>query len=377
MNLENYTIQAPVLDVVKTRKNLTATLLDGLNLHNMKRGHEYWRLDTLMLDGQLTKFIEKLNDPETDASTKHSILTKHCTNTGRIVDWLADAGIPEKLDWRQRGPDAWSMRVDDTEIQLMHMGNDDYVVTQTLFLDNDSFYKQYITRLCTDMRLDDVKKKALDIVAKHMKDMANELETKANIVQDVMNREKPSPGIIFSTECMPGEHYGKLVTSRALREGIRANGYSEAHGYAKSKLDELKNLLSKDLAPFTLLVIENYTVRQYDATRQATYVRSIPEQKLLDIVDMAIGHNGYEYKLYADPDKKAIISTYTDCRVSQGQVEYRLVKDEDYIVASNLDAMLTNRYQSPGKIQAYIDERTESLYDRFEKCLAGTLFWPN
>lgn len=377
MNLENYTIQAPVLDVTRTRKNLTATALNGLNLHDMKRGHEYWRLDTLMLDGQLTKFMEKLNDPETDASAKHSMLTKHCTSVDRIVDWLADANIPERLDWRQRGPDAWSLRVDDTEIQLMRMGNDDYVVIQTLFLDNNSFYKQYVTRLCTDAPLADVKKKALDVVAEHMKAMSDELETKASVLHGVMNKEKPSPGIIFSTTKMPEEHYDKLVANRALREGIWADGYAEAQGYTRNKLDELKELLSRDLAPFTLLVIESSMVRQYNATRQATYVRSIPEQRLENIVDMAIGHNGYEYELYADKDKKTIVSTYTDYRVSQGQVEYRLVKDGDYTVASNLDAMLANGYHNADRIQAYIEEHTESLYNRFKKCLAGTFFWPN
>ena len=377
MNLENYTIQSTVLDVVRTRKNLTATALNNLNLHDMKRGHEYWRLDTLMLDGRLTNFMEKLNDPETDASTKHSMLTKHCTNVDRIVGWLADTGIPERLDWRQRGPDAWSLRVDDTEIQLMRMDNDDYVVIQTLFLDNDSFYKQYVTRLCTDAPLTDVKKKALDVVAEHMKAMSNELETKASVLHGVMNRKRPSPGTIFSTDNMPGEHYDKLMTSRALREGIWADGYAEAQEYAKNKLDELKGLLSRDLAPFTLLVIESAMVRQYNATRQSTYVRSIPEQRLADIVDMAIGNNGYEYELYADPSKKAIVSTYTDYRVSQGQIEYRLVKDGDHTVASNLDAMIANGYHDADKIQAYIDEHTESLYSRFKKCLAGTFFWPN
>lgn len=377
MNLENYTIQSTVLDVVRTRKNLTATTLNGLNLHDMKRGHEYWRLDTVMLDGTLTKFMEKLNDPKTDADTKQNMLRKHCTHVDRIIDWLTDTGIPEKLDWRQRGTDAWSMRIDDMEIQLMRMGDDDYVVTQTLFLDQDSFYKQHITRLCMDAPLADVKKKALDIVAEHMKAMASELETKTNVVQGVMNKEKTNPGIIFSTTKMPEEHYGKLVASRALREGIWADGYAEAQGYTKNKLDELKELLSRDLAPFTLLVVESSMVRQYNATRQATYVRSIPEQRLADIVDMAIGHNGYEYELYADKDKKAIVSTYTDYRVSQGQVEYRLVKDGDYTVASNLDAMLANGYHNADRIQAYIEEHTESLYNRFKKCLAGTFFWPN
>lgn len=377
MNLENYTIQATVLDIVRTRKNLTATALNGLNLHNMKRGHEYWRLDTIMLDGKLTKFMEQLNDPETNTDTKQNMLRKHCTHVDRIIDWLADTGIPEKLDWRQRGTDAWSMRVDDMEIQLMRMGNGDYVVTQTLFLDQDSFYKQHITRLCTDAPLDEVKKKALDIVAEHMKNMASELETKANVVQSMMNKNKPTPGTIFSTERMPENHYEKLIQCRAMRNEIHADGYAESQEHAAARLMELKDHLGKDMKPFMLLIIEHSTFRQYDMTRQATFIRSLSDQYLSNVVDLAVKFDGYEYELYADRKNKTIMSSYTDYRVTNCTIEYRIVKNNDPIITANLNDMLTNGYHNESQMQSYLDEHTESLYERFEHCLKGTDLWMN
>lgn len=378
MRLSNYRVESPVIEVIKTGENLTAIKRSQINFHSTQDGHEYWRLDTIMSDKMLDKFMQSLNNETITLKEKQTLLEKHCTNIQDLIDTLQLANIPTSLKWKPNGPDAWTLTIDDMVLKLMRFGENDYGLTQTfVFGDDGSYYRPHTKRIQTEAPLEDVKKQALDIITKQLTDMAYRLGTKTELIRYVMNKTVPEPGIILSTKYAPEESYAKLISNYGHRMGVEIDGYSEAWEYTESKILELQRLLSRDMKPFTLLMIINVIDRLHDNIRQSIHVKSKPNKRLSDIIRLTIKPDGITHELYADSKNKNIISVSTDDRSYRELIEFRILTNDDPDTIPILNAMLSDTYGSGLQIGKYIDEHTESLYDRFKKCLAGTFFWPN